>query len=82
MKNQGKKTKIHAENILIPGMTLINLLMVGSLTVKSLHLFLINLFKIVNVPKMEKIDANFIKVTWKVVAIQVSWLEIRCILET
>ena len=81
MKNQEKKTKIHAENTLIPGMTLINLLMVGSLTVKSLHLFLINLFKIVNVPKMEKIDANFIKVTWKVVAIQVLWLEIRCILE-
>jgi hypothetical protein len=54
-------------------MTLINLLMVGFLTVKNLHLALIKLYKIVNVPRMVRIDVSFIKVTWKVVAIQDSW---------
>ena len=82
MKTQKKKIKMHVAATLTPGMTSINHPKDISSTAMRFLLLVIRVYKIVNVPQMERIDASFIKAIWKAVAIQASWLEIICISET
>jgi len=69
LKIQKKKTKMLAAATLTLGMTSTN----PPQGISSTAALKIKVYKIVNAPRMERIDASFIKAIWKAVAIQGLW---------